>query len=96
MKYLAIAYLIVLSVMSFVAFVTYGIDKRRARADGRRVPEKTLHLIAFLGGWPGALAGQQLFRHKTQKLAFRIVFWLVVSLHCVLVVGVVYWMRRLG
>ena len=96
MKHFAIAYIIVLGVMSLIAFVTYGIDKRRARADKRRVPEKTLHLIAFLGGWPGALVGQRVFRHKTHKLSFRILFWLVVALHCVLVVGVVYWIRQLG
>ena len=71
MKYFGVAYIVVLGVMSLTAFVTYGIDKRRARTDRRRVPEKTLHLIAFLGGWPGALAGQRVFRHKTQKLSFR-------------------------
>jgi uncharacterized membrane protein YsdA (DUF1294 family) len=90
MKYAAIVYLVVVALMSVVAFVAYGFDKRRARKNGRRVPEKTLHLMALFGGWPGALIGQRVFRHKTQKISFRIVFWLCVVLHLTVVGGVVY------
>ena len=67
--------------MSLVCFAAYGLDKRRAVTGGRRVPERTLQMMAFLGGWPGALLGQRLFRHKTMKLSFLIVFWLVVIFH---------------
>lgn len=95
-KQVAIAYLAVVLVLSLVAFVFYGFDKRRARKDGRRVPEKTLHLIALFGGWPGALMGQRVFRHKTQKLSYRIVFWLCVMLHLVIVAGVVCLLRSRG
>ena len=52
--------------------------------------ERTLHLMAFLGGWPGALIGQRQFRHKTQKVSFRIVFWILVVLHVGLVAAVAY------
>ena len=51
--------------------------------------EPTLHLMAFLGGWPGALMGQRQFRHTTQKATFRIVFWIVVVLHVGIVGAVV-------
>jgi uncharacterized membrane protein YsdA (DUF1294 family) len=81
MKIAAAAYLIVVAVMSLVCFIAYGLDKRQAAHGGRRVSERTLHLLAFLGGWPGALIGQRHFRHKTQKMTFRIVFWMVVVLH---------------
>ncbi|WP_147463771.1 DUF1294 domain-containing protein, partial [Pseudomonas amygdali] len=37
-----------------------------------------------LGGWPGALLAQQVFRHKTRKVSFQIVFWLIVLAHQVL------------
>jgi uncharacterized membrane protein YsdA (DUF1294 family) len=96
MKQIAIAYLAVVLVMSFVAFVFYGLDKRRARTDGRRVPETTLQLLALVGGWPGALLGQRVFRHKTQKLGFRIVFWLCVVLHLAAVGGAVYLLQSRG
>ena len=86
----ATAYLIVVAVMSLVCFIAYGLDKRRAGNGGRRVSERTLHLMAFLGGWPGALFGQRQFRHKTQKMSFRIVFWMVVVLHIGIVGAVAY------
>lgn len=71
--------------MSVVSFVAYGLDKGRAGNGSRRIPEQTLHLLAFLGGWPGALLGQRQFRHKTKKVSFLIVFWLVVVLHVAIV-----------
>ncbi len=61
--------------MSVVALVAYGVDKSAARRKGRRIPESTLHLLALLGGAPGALVGMYAFRHKTAKLSFQLVFW---------------------
>ena len=78
---IAAAYVIVVAVMSLASFIAYGLDKRQATNGGRRVSESTLHVMAFLGGWPGAWIGQRQFRHKTQKVTFRIVFWMVAVLH---------------
>jgi uncharacterized membrane protein YsdA (DUF1294 family) len=83
-------YLGIVLVMSVACFVAYGWDKRRATNGGRRVPESTLQLLAFFGGWPGALIGQHHFRHKTRKLSFTTVFWAVVVLHVTLVGSVAY------
>ena len=85
MKNAITIYLGFVFVMSVVSFVAYGLDKRRAGNSSRRIPENTLHLLAFLGGWPGALLGQRQFRHKTKKVSFLIVFWLVVVLHIAIV-----------
>lgn len=74
-------YLAWIAALSCATFAAYGFDKRQAVTAGRRLPERTLHLLAFLGGWPGALVGQRLFRHKTAKTSFLIVFWLIVLLH---------------
>ena len=89
MTYVAI-YLAVVAVMSLVAFAAYGFDKKRAGLGDRRVPEKTLHLIGFLGGWPGAYYAQRRFRHKTRKTPFLLVFWALVLLHVTLVGSAVY------
>src|SRR5690606_29986534 len=81
MKTIAAIYFLSIPLLSLVSFVAYGWDKRRAKLAQRRVPERTLHWLAVLGGWPGAMAGQRTFRHKTQKTSFRIVFWLSVTAH---------------
>lgn len=83
-------YLILVLVMSLATFFAYGRDKGQAATGGRRIPERTLHLLAFLGGWPGAIFGQRQYRHKTQKMSFRIVFWMTVFLHTGIVAAVAY------
>ena len=90
MKSFAVAYAVLAGIMSLVAFVAYGIDKKRAQTAGRRIPERTLHLLALLGGWPGAWIAQRLFHHKTRKLSFRVAFWLVVALHLALAGAAAY------
>ena len=83
-------YLGIVLVMSLACFVAYGWDKRSAANGSRRVPEQTLHILALLGGWPGALMGQRHFRHKTKKMSFLIVFWFFVVLHVAIVGTVAY------
>ena len=72
--FIAVAY----AAMSLLALAAYAIDKSAAQAGRRRIPEKTLHLFALLGGWPGALVAQQWLRHKSVKAGFLGVFWLTV------------------
>ncbi|MHC5114511.1 MAG: DUF1294 domain-containing protein [Planctomycetota bacterium] len=75
---------------SVVAVIAYGVDKRAASRDRRRVPEAWLHGMELVGGWPGALLAQQVFRHKTRKLSYQVVFWTIVVLHAV---GWFLWFR---
>jgi uncharacterized membrane protein YsdA (DUF1294 family) len=65
-------------VLSVVTFVAYGLDKSAAEKGRWRTPERTLHLLSLAGGWPGALAAQGVFRHKTRKQPFRTIFWATV------------------
>ena len=84
-------YLLLLLVVSPISFLLYGWDKRMARLGNtagksndhrvRRIPERTLHSIDAVGGWPGGLCGQQFFRHKTRKTEFQIRFWMTVVIH---------------
>lgn len=64
--------------LSVITFVVYAIDKSAARRKGPRTPERTLHLLALAGGWPGALLAQRWLRHKSAKASFRRVFWVTV------------------
>ncbi|UVM30142.1 DUF1294 domain-containing protein [Pseudomonas sp. B21-021] len=67
--------------VSVLAFFLYWADKRKARADAWRTPENILHAVELAGGWPGALIAQQVFRHKTRKVSFQVLFWMIVALH---------------
>ena len=67
--------------LSTIAFLLYWLDKLRARYGQWRMAESSLHLISLLGGWPGAFLAQRHFRHKTSKVRFQLLFWLIVTLH---------------
>ena len=64
-----IYYLIIINI---IAFFLMGIDKKKAQNGAWRIPEKTLFLSASLAGSIGAIAGMQLFRHKTKHRTFVI------------------------
>ncbi len=87
--------LIVYAVASVITFFVYGIDKRAARRGRRRTPEATLHLLELLGGFPGAMVAQRVFRHKRGKVSYLIVFWLIVGLHVAGWAGW-FWLRSRG
>lgn len=78
-------------VLSLVTLLLYGWDKRTAIRGTRRVRERTLHLWAVFGGWPGAWLAQRWFRHKSQKVAFRRIFWLTVLVNVAGVIGLGYY-----
>lgn len=69
-------------VVSLCALVAYAWDKRASKRVGaRRVRERTLHLWALAGGFPGAWLGQVWLRHKTRHRSFGIVVILAALLH---------------
>ena len=67
---------------SAFTFLVYAKDKWAARTDRWRTKESTLHTLALIGGWPGALIAQQTMRHKSRKDAFQFAFWATVVLNC--------------
>ncbi|AZP72213.1 DUF1294 domain-containing protein [Pseudomonas poae] len=76
-------------VVSLIAFFLYWSDKRKAQTDRWRTPENILHAVELAGGWPGALIAQQVFRHKTRKVSYQVLFWVIVLLH------EVFWLDQL-
>lgn len=69
-------------VLSVVTFVVYAHDKRAAKLDKWRTKEASLHLLALVGGWPGALWAQKILRHKSQKQPFKAILWIMIILNC--------------
>lgn len=76
-----VAYLILINIASFIA---YGSDKHRARTGRWRTPERTLLILAFMGGALGALVGMRFFLHKTRKPLFRILVPIALVLNVIL------------
>lgn len=73
--------LAIYAITSLVTFILYWTDKRAAKKNLQRTPEKTLQLLSLLGGWPGGLFAQRVFRHKSVKQSFQFTYWTTVLMN---------------
>lgn len=64
---IALVYIVVINI---VAYIMYGIDKRKAKKHEWRIPEAYLIGIALAGGSVGAFSGMKIFHHKTKHVKF--------------------------
>jgi len=78
-----------LILINAICYWFYSQDKEAAQLGNRRVPEQTLHVLAFLGGWPAAWLAQQKLRHKTQKASFLRIYRLTIIFHILLLLWVI-------
>lgn len=75
-----IAYLTPLNIIVYllsinlIGLLVMYIDKKKAKYGRWRISEKTLLIVALLGGSIGTITGMYWFRHKTQKLKFTLGF----------------------
>ena len=80
-----------LLLVNLIAFFLMLRDKRLAKkANARRIPEKLLFLPALLGGSIGAIAGMQIFRHKTRHWYFALGMPLILAVQVALAVWLLY------
>jgi len=70
-NFVIIIVVVYLLIMNVIAFALMGIDKGKAKKGAWRISEKGLFLPAILGGSIGAIAGMQVFRHKTKHWYFK-------------------------
>ncbi|TCM70985.1 uncharacterized membrane protein YsdA (DUF1294 family) [Acinetobacter calcoaceticus] len=75
-----------LVLINVICYWCYAQDKEAAQLGRRRIPEQSLHILAFLGGWPAAWLAQQRLRHKTQKQPFRKIYHLTIVFHLILLI----------
>ncbi|MBU3811531.1 MAG: DUF1294 domain-containing protein [Candidatus Niameybacter stercoravium] len=69
---LSVKYLFIyLVVINFIGLIIMFIDKKRAIKKKYRIPEKTLFLVALIGGSLGTTLGMEMFRHKTKHWYFK-------------------------
>lgn len=71
-------------VNSLITFIIYGYDKRAAAAGKWRISEWAIHLMELIGGWPGGLIGQPIFKHKInwgKEFRFKVVSLMIRVVH---------------
>ena len=72
-------------VLNIIVFFMYGSDKRKAEKKEWRTPESTLIIGGLVAPW-GAIAGMQIYRHKTQKIKFKLIY-IFAAIHIVIAVA---------
>lgn len=86
MSLLQMFFLLYLVAINLIAFLTYGIDKRKAKKEQWRISETALLFLTAIGGAFGAILGMHCFHHKTKKTKFKFVVpvccvaWLLILL----------------
>ncbi|MBP1937702.1 DUF1294 domain-containing protein [Paenibacillus sediminis] len=70
--------------MNAVGYLVMSEDKKRSRFKRERVSERTLFLLAAIGGALGVLIAMYRKRHKTRHLSFRLGIPMLLFLNAVL------------
>ena len=81
MKYL----LSYLGIINLVGFFAMFLDKQKAKRGKWRIPEKTLFLLAVIGGSLGTTLGMHMFRHKTKHWYFKFGMPMILIIQFVLI-----------
>ena len=83
--------ILIMVVWNLITFAMMGIDKGRAKANKRRISEKTLLLSSFIMGAAGIAAGALVFHHKTRKLKFQILGPLSIIVNIVTIYALIHY-----
>ena len=82
MKYL----LIYLGIVNLIGFFSMFLDKQKAKRGKWRIPEKTLFLLAIIGGSLGTTFGMHMFRHKTKHWYFKFGMPFIMTVQIILMI----------
>jgi uncharacterized membrane protein YsdA (DUF1294 family) len=65
-------------ILNGIAFSLTAYDKHLAKAQKKRISERTLLSFVFFGGTIGSGLAMLIFRHKTSKMSYLWKFWGIV------------------
>ena len=82
--------LVYLLTINTAAFLTMFLDKRFAVHGQWRIPERTLLLLAALGGSLGGCHAMRLFHHKTRHRSFAVGFPLLLVVQAVALILLIH------
>ncbi len=74
--------------ISISTYLVMLIDKLQATHGDRRISERSLFLMTFFGGSLGMVLAMYTLRHKSRKLSFQLVVWLLVLIQ----IGIVWYL----
>lgn len=84
----------ILVVINLIGYISMWSDKRRAITGKYRISEKTLFIIALLGGSIGSILGMNQFRHKTKHWYFKYGMPLILIIQVILLVFIIkFWQQ---
>ena len=84
-----VAVVLIYAVINSMVSYLYYKDKKSAVKGTERTPEKTLLTLSFIAPF-GAAAGMHIWRHKTKKSKFKIVY-LFMMLHIAGIAILAWW-----
>jgi uncharacterized membrane protein YsdA (DUF1294 family) len=87
---IALVILLAILILNLLVMMLYRHDKIKAKQGGRRTPERTLLIAAFIAPF-GAAYGMFRYRHKTRHLKFLLVY-VFMMLQLVVMAFLLYWM----
>lgn len=70
--------------LNIIGLIMMRVDKKRAQKHQYRISEKTLWMVAILGGAVGTTAGMKLYRHKTKHTSFKVGFPILAVIELIL------------
>ena len=82
--------LVYLLLVNAAGFLLMLVDKIKARKNLWRIPEATLMGVAAIGGSIGAIAGMNLFRHKTKHAKFYIGLPVMLAFQIMAVICIIF------
>lgn len=86
--------IVILVVMNLIGYISMWSDKKRAIKGKYRISEKTLFIIALLGGSIGSILGMNQFRHKTKHWYFKYGMPLILIIQVILLGCIIkYWQQ---
>ncbi|WP_010250416.1 DUF1294 domain-containing protein [Myroides injenensis] len=73
-----------LLVINYIAFSMFAFDKEQAIKQKKRISEKNLLTLCFMGGSLGGWIAMKKLRHKSSKDSFKLKFYLILIIQVVL------------
>ena len=70
--------------INIISFIITTIDKILAILNKRRISEKTLFILSFLGGAIGTFLSMIIFHHKTNKIKFKFLIPIAIVIKVIL------------